>query len=228
MKRQIRHNVFETNSSTCHTLVIPKRDMVESEWPISDYQLKAFDSVYTFGRGLLEMLDNVGDKISYVFMLICYDEYNKAYHSAKDKEAAAETASAEAEKWKNMIIGWISERASSQDAVEVAEDLLDWLRDMVIYGKSEIEGFGKNAWIEHPEEMLHFVDAFRKDNSLLKKFLFDVDAYATVCGDEYRGAYLKRVGFEADYSEMEWSEADNSEATWESKLEETKKDFIIF
>ena len=228
MKRQIRHNVFETNSSTCHTLVIPKRDLVESEWPIADYQLKAFDSIYTFGRGLLEMLDNVGDKLSYVFMLICYDEYNKHYNHKGDKDKCLAEAATEIEKWKNLIMGWISERADSNKVVETASRLLDWLRDITLYDKSEITEFGKYAWIEHPEEMLHFVDAFRKDKSLLKKFLFDVDAYATVCGDEYRGAYLKRVGFEADYSEVEWREADYSDATWESKLEEVKKDFIIY
>jgi len=228
MKRQIRHNVFETNSSTCHTLVIPKRDIVESEWPIQEYDIKSFDSIYTFGRGLLEMVDEIGNKLSYVFQLICYDECNRARYAEKDNDVAISKAVAEIEKWKNLIIGWVSERASSVETVKTASDMLDWLRDIIVYDKSDITGFGKYAWIEHAEEMLHFVDAFRKDNELLKKFLFDVDAYATVCGDEYRGAYLKRVGFEADYSELKWHNDDFSGDDWQSKLEEVKKDFIIY
>jgi len=224
MKIQIRKNVFETNSSTCHTLVIPKREMIESEWPISEYNINGFGSHYTFGRGLLEMLDDINGKLSYAFMLICYYEQHKGHCAKKDKPDMI----SEINKWKDLILGWISERASSENVVKTASDLLDWLRDMIIYDKSGITGFGKYAWIEHAEEMYRFVDAFYKDTGLLKKFLFDVDAYATVCGDEYRGAYLKRVGFELDYYEINSHNDDYSGSTWENKIEEVKKDFIVY
>ena len=219
MKIQIRKSVFETNSSTCHTLVVPKHDMIWPEDPIERWDIHSWDTEYTFGRGLLTMLNTIGDKIAYAFMLICYD----SIHKTRSKESGGEGLEIEdilpdVDKWKNMIEGWIDECGGTPDSIELAKMLLKWLEDMMFYDKSNISEFGGYAWIEHPEEMMYFIEAIKKDPELLKKFIFDKDAYATVCGDEYRGAYLKKVGFEYDYDDDGWYR----------KKEELETDYYVF
>ena len=47
------------------------------------------------------------------------------------------------------------------------------------------------------------LDRLINDKEFVKRFIFNIDSYITVGGDEYRGYNIKTIGFEYDYENEE-------------------------
>lgn len=88
MKRQIRQNVFETNSSSMHSLVIKKQDEYFTPEEIANevYIYKdgtwaiSFEEDLDFGRYPFQMLSKFTDKVKYTIASMC------VWKSKKEKE----------------------------------------------------------------------------------------------------------------------------------------------
>lgn len=241
MRIQVRKSVFETNSSTCHTIAIPKRPIEKEEVNIYDIYPEYGES-YCFERGLLRFVDRVGERIAYSYMAILYKIYhdvymkipkslrdsrdNKVLNDMKDKVLS------EVNVWENQILEWIGKYAEDpkknshkNEIVDTVQKLLVFLEAQVLDIPTDIDMFGKRASIDHPEELYGFVKDIEKNPELLEKFIFDPESYATVCGDEWQGYYVRRVGFEYDYPGCHGG---TGELTFGDKIRELKQDWSFW
>lgn len=65
MKRQIRHNVFETNSSSIHAICISKENVKKEDIPTS---IKFNHGEFGWG---FDKYDSISDRASYLYQSIC-------------------------------------------------------------------------------------------------------------------------------------------------------------
>lgn len=228
MKIQVRKSVFETNSSTCHTIAIPKRQIEKEEVTLFDIYPEYGES-YCFERGLLRFVDRVGERIAYSYMAILYSLYHDVYMEiSKSQWEQVNFSDIVLEKvkiWKDRILGWLEEYAENshkKEIVDTAQKMLEFLEAQVLDIPTSIDMFGKDASIDHPEELYGFVKDVEKNPELLEEFIFDPESYATVCGDEWQGYYVRRVGFEYDYPGYHDG---TGEPTFEDKVQELKQDW---
>ena len=63
--KTIRHGSFETNSSSTHAIVIPKR-VKEEDWDMGD----SLDYKYDFGREECRLVDHWDEKLAYTYMIL--------------------------------------------------------------------------------------------------------------------------------------------------------------
>ena len=236
MKIQVRKSVFETNSSTCHTIAIPKRRTEKEEVTLFDIYPEYGES-YCFGRGLLRFVDRVGERIAYSYMAILYKLYHEACMEIKksqrgNQKVLSDMVLEKAKIWKDRILGWMEEYAENPKKNSHKKEIIDTVQKMLVFLEAQvldiptsIDMFGKHAFIEHPEELYGFVEDIEKVPELLMKFIFDPESYATVCGDEWQGYYVRRVGFEYDYPGCHDG---TEEPTFGDKVRELKQDWSFW
>ena len=63
--KTIRYGSFETNSSSTHAIVIPKR-VKEEDWDMGD----SLDHKYDFGREECRLVDHWDEKLAYTYMIL--------------------------------------------------------------------------------------------------------------------------------------------------------------
>ena len=63
--KTIRQGSFETNSSSTHAIVIPKR-VKEEDWDMGD----SLDYKYDFGREECRLVDHWDEKLAYTYMIL--------------------------------------------------------------------------------------------------------------------------------------------------------------
>lgn len=90
MKRQIRRGVFETNSSSMHSLAIMKRNdkyspkEIEDDLWIYDGKWRIYDDDLSFGRYPFKILSSFGDKWCYACASLVYEYKGEKYNELEN------------------------------------------------------------------------------------------------------------------------------------------------
>lgn len=203
MNLVIRKSVFETNSSTCHTIAITKK-FYNKENAIYPWEFSNYEGPfrYSYSRGLLKLPENITDKIAFAYMsIMCYlrEQLNDDTKVISQLEDIEKLISDEV---KNIQITHVP-GSQVKDSVDQVHILLKIIREYTLENASGDTEYGKYFSIDHVEETFKFAKACLEDREKLMRFIFDNDSYFAVAGDEYQGHYVKRIGFEYDYDSEE-------------------------
>lgn len=185
MRRQIRRNVFETNSSSMHSLVISKDDRLLTEDELTDGMYIDEDGIWDiwndddlyFGRSPFQCLSTFESKVRYAIASLC------CWRSDKEKKVTSE-------KIKTIVLEAIPE---CKDVKLPTDNYSE--KEKVIYGSVDediLSGFlGKN-------------------NIELKDFLLNKKYVVIVDGDEYciyddlkKSGIINKDNIEKEYPERE-------------------------
>lgn len=219
MKRVIRQNVFEANSSSCHTIAITRKfeDRLKS---ITGYSVKSsFNNMseLSFSRGLYDSNEYFIDKVGYSFIALCaYMRYTLKLET--------ETVIEEYDRRVSLVLDEVKKisvvSGCTLNPIDVVVDAFEKIKQSHIFNKDEESRyFAKWCYIDHTEEIMHFAKAVYDDDEKLMRFIFDEKSYFVVSGDEYQGHYAKKVGFEYDYDTYE---------DWKKRVDEFNDEFEIF
>jgi hypothetical protein len=178
----IRKGVFETNSSSTHSLVIPHK--VEKE----DYSL--YDSLwheYDFGRLECRLIDDWDEKLAYVYaMLVSMLNYK-------------DTTPVEIMNFKKRINEIYKE--IKEDKSIISKPRYEDLTPDQVFVKIDCDTY---CCVDHAGDLIdskEFLNKILNDDEFLKRFIFNKKSYITLGGDEYRGYNIKTIGFEYDYED---------------------------
>lgn len=240
--KQVRLSFFETNSSSTHAIVIPKRDVEKYDlW--SSWEEYYFE----FGRETYRILEQWDLKLAYIYQVLLTCNYGKdvEFPKAEDlqkfktqvNKAYVEIQSLDTRNYyrsHDVLPDHIFEVLDFLDAKDrgiIPEDkpfgiIVPEQFDSLLRGDSY-------SGVDHVEYFIEYSDDDRRnskpcadflrkllnDQDYLKKFIFSTESYITIGGDEYRGYNLKTVGFESDY---------DKEEDWKKRVEEYKKDYEVY
>lgn len=200
----IRYNTFETNSSSTHAIVVPKQ--VNSE----KYDLyDSLDHDYAFGREECRLCDNWDEKLAYAYMLL------------KDNNVE------ELDTFKNQVREIWKELFNNTNCTPTPKNVFDYIdRDGIDGNLTGEDNFlilreRYRSYVDHACDLENkdILDRLINDKEFVKRFIFNIDSYITVGGDEFRGYNIKTIGFEYDY--------ENQDDFW-NKLEEYKKSNDVY
>lgn len=187
--KKIRLGCFETNSSSTHAIVVPKK-INNEEYGLED----SLDHNYFFGREECRFCNHWDEKLAYTYLAL------------KDLISMNEL-----ENFKNSVIELyeeLSESLKDRNTFTINEffDYLDSDRDdgnITGYDSFHVitDNWGKYVDHSYMLKEIGFLDKILNDKNFLKKFLFNSQSYITIGGDEYRGYNIKTIGFEYDYDE---------------------------
>ena len=216
--KTIREGIFETNSSSTHAIVIPKKmDTIEAK--------RSWDNDYIFGRQESRLVDNIDEKIAYVWGILL-SMYCETYWDDKEPYPSTKYIFKEEvfEHFEKMTKD-ICKKFYSQENVYIEEKDIIALFE---YLKGHKQDRGTKIYVDHTEsfsgENKEFVDKILNNtDDFYTRYLFSEDSYITVGGDEYRGYNIKTIGFEYDYGGI--FEEDNE--FWK-KVEEYRKEHDVF
>lgn len=216
--KTVREGIFETNSSSTHAIVIPKKmDTIEAK--------QSWDNDYIFGRQESRLVDNIDEKIAYVWGILL-SIYCETYWDDKEPYPSPKYIFKEEvfDHFEKMTKD-ICKKFYSQENVYIEEKDIIALFE---YLKTHKQDYGTKIYVDHAEsfseENKEFVDKILNNtDDFYTRYLFSEDSYITVGGDEYRGYNIKTIGFEYDYGSIF---EDDSEF-WK-KVEEYKKKYDVF
>lgn len=182
--KKIRYGTFETNSSSTHAIVVPKK-IGKGDWDYSD----GLDHGYGFGRQECRLCDNWDEKFAYAYMIL----KGNGVH-LKDLEEFVSRAN---QMFKsdyyinpNSVASYME--SDREDGNITGHDYMHVLKN------KWDESYGK--YVDHSRNVpSEFIDKILHDDEFLERFLFNRESYITICGDEYRGYNIKTIGFEHDY-----------------------------
>lgn len=223
MKRQIRYGMFETNSSSCHSILITKEDKLitkdnyeeEGEYfSIWNGKYSPFfcDDTY-FGRSPFEVLSSVKDKVRYALASFCGD------YSGKTDEEKVEYANRILD-CLNHINPKIEELELPLEEIIIYQDLdgKELTEEQVFenYNVSEdsaMRFFYKKDGLIHPakpsgyvydrphiegvdHQSMYLLESFLKQTGIsLEEFITNKRYIVIIDGDEYcYFSELKRIG----------------------------------
>lgn len=185
MRKQIRRNVFETNSSSMHSLVISKDDRLLTEDELTDGMYIDEDGIWDiwseddlcFGRSPFQCLTTFESKVRYAIASLCY------WRSNKEKKVTFE-------KIKAIVLKAIPECKDVKLPIDKYSE-----KKKVIYGSVDediLSGF------------------LEKNNIKLKDFLLNNKYVVIVDGDEYciydnlkKSGIINKDNIEKEYPERE-------------------------
>lgn len=219
----IRHNTFETNSSSTHALVVPHK-VDEENWNLSD----SLDHEYEFGRQESRLVTDWDEKLAYVYMVV--KDFSEWNHNQE-----FDTNIIDLKKFKKRINDAYKKvlkmvKYKPYDGDPKPDDIFRYidsdgkepLGDIHIMSLS---GWVPTPYVDHVEDFASngFLEKILNDDEFLIKLIFNRDSYITIGGDEYRGYNIKTIGFEYDYGDM----FDENNKFWK-KLEEYEKENDVF
>lgn len=215
----IRNNIFETDSSSTHALVIAKEYKelpyhTHSKVVNPDSYLKAgflCEDDYTFDRSPFKLCNSWDEKLAYMYIVLRsrITEEDHYYKSTGCKLITVE----DFEKFKTWCVELYNELITDEGHHISIQDVFEILELDSKYGY--VVG-GVDHDYEVPNEL---IEKCITDKDYIKRFIFCRDSYIAVSGDEYNRYYIKTIGFEDDYT-------DRNE--FDRKLEEYKKDFDVY
>lgn len=189
MGKKIRKGVFETNSSSTHSIVIPKK-VKEDNYSTYD----SLDHNYGFGREESRLVNNWDEKLAYTYIVLRdYNKYKKEVVSDEDLE-----------KFKKWVNNTYSKLCGERGYIDYKpKDVFEFI-DME--GKNRIDYSYVYPYVDHEEDFQEngFIKRVLEDRKFLKRFLFNMDSYITIGGDEYRGYNIKTIGFQYDYDDEDY------------------------
>ena len=199
--KTVRYGSFETNSSSTHAIVIPKK-VEEEDWDMGD----SLDHKYDFGREECRLVDHWDEKLAYTYMIL------KDFEGWTDNNRKTKVTKDTIKKFKDRINKIYKEveqivQYKPYDGDPKPNDIFKYI-DNAGEGKlGDIEFVYIHSWekpypyVDHCEDFdtNGFLDRILNDDEYLKKFIFNNGSYITVGGDEYRGYNIKTIGFQYDY-----------------------------
>ena len=219
-----RESIFETNSSSTHSLVVPKK-VKEENYSLSD----SLEHNYYYGREESRLVEYWDEKLAYLYIIITQvKKYSKKY---KITSAMIKNFKERINKFYDELYGKVEWKPSDRDPKP--NDIFKYIEKEgqceLVKDSIEIRdrwGDWFCPYVDHIEDFVEdgsFLDKVFNDDEFLKRFIFNEDSYITIGGDEYRGYNIKTIGFEYDYGGMFEEESE----FWK-KLEEYKKDNDVF
>lgn len=199
--KTIRYGSFETNSSSTHAIVIPKR-VKEEDWDMGD----SLDHKYDFGREECRLVDHWDEKLAYTYMIL------KDFEGWTDNNRKTKVTKDTIKKFKDRINKIYKEveqivQYKPYDGDPKPNDIFKYIDNDGEGKLGDIEFVYIHSWenpypyVDHCEDFdtNGFLDRILNDDEYLKKFIFNNGSYITVGGDEYRGYNIKTIGFQYDY-----------------------------
>lgn len=199
--KTIRYGSFETNSSSTHAIVIPKK-VEEEDWDMGD----SLDHKYDFGREECRLVDHWDEKLAYTYMIL------KDFEGWTDNNRKTKVTKDTIKKFKDRINKIYKEveqivQYKPYDGDPKPNDIFKYIDNDGEGKLGDIEFVYIHSWenpypyVDHCEDFdtNGFLDRILNDDEYLKKFIFNNGSYITVGGDEYRGYNIKTIGFQYDY-----------------------------
>lgn len=195
-----REKIFETNSSSTHSLVIPKK-VDEEKYDLNE----SLDYDYCYGREESRLVDDWDEKLAYLYVTIKALADNKW---ERNQYKITKNMIKEFKERINKIYNEVYEivEYKPHDGDIKPKDIFDYVdgkkepnRNCFIFGKC----YGE-PYVDHVGQFADKEDFLNKvfqDDEFLKRFIFNKESYITIGGDEYRGYNIKTIGFEYDYKE---------------------------
>lgn len=199
--KTVRYGSFETNSSSTHAIVIPKK-VEEEDWDMGD----SLDHKYDFGREECRLVDHWDEKLAYTYMIL------KDFEGWIDNNRKTKVTKDTIKKFKDRINKIYKEveqivQYKPYDGDPKPNDIFKYIDNDGEGKLGDIEFVYIHSWekpypyVDHCEDFdtNGFLDRILNDDEYLKKFIFNNGSYITVGGDEYRGYNIKTIGFQYDY-----------------------------
>lgn len=199
--KTVRYGSFETNSSSTHAIVIPKK-VEEEDWDMGD----SLDHKYDFGREECRLVDHWDEKLAYTYMIL------KDFEGWTDNNRKTKITKDTIKKFKDRINKIYKEveqivQYKPYDGDPKPNDIFKYIDNDGEGKLGDIEFVYIHSWekpypyVDHCEDFdtNGFLDRILNDDEYLKKFIFNNGSYITVGGDEYRGYNIKTIGFQYDY-----------------------------
>lgn len=199
--KTVRYGSFETNSSSTHAIVIPKK-VEEEDWDMGD----SLDHKYDFGREECRLVDHWDEKLAYTYMIL------KDFEGWTDNNRKTKVTKDTIKKFKDRINKIYKEveqivQYKPYDGDPKPNDIFKYIDNDGEGKLGDIEFVYIHSWekpypyVDHCEnfDTNGFLDRILNDDEYLKKFIFNNGSYITVGGDEYRGYNIKTIGFQYDY-----------------------------
>ena len=199
--KTVRYGSFETNSSSTHAIVIPKK-VEEEDWDMGD----SLDHKYNFGREECRLVDHWDEKLAYTYMIL------KDFEGWTDNNRKTKVTKDTIKKFKDRINKIYKEveqivQYKPYDGDPKPNDIFKYIDNDGEGKLGDIEFVYIHSWekpypyVDHCEDFdtNGFLDRILNDDEYLKKFIFNNGSYITVGGDEYRGYNIKTIGFQYDY-----------------------------
>lgn len=198
--KTIRKGVFETNSSSTHTIVVPKK--------VDDENFSLSDSLhheYEFGREECRLVYHWDEKLAYTYMVL------KNFKEWKDGGRNIKVRASHINKFRNIINQMYKEieeivEYKPYDSDPRPNDIFNYIDSDGKKPLGNIEFIGWDRpypYVDHCEDFdtNGFLERVLTDKEFVRKLIFNDKSYITVGGDEYRGYNIKTIGFEYDYDE---------------------------
>lgn len=227
----VRSNVFETNSSSAHSLVLSKEsktyedkydwfrgifgstyediwDHFNYDWDEEGNKLYKKDKNYEFNfcRGEVRIYDDPLHKMAFLF----------AYYRYKDNKELLDHLIDYSSK---MIKKYLDEYDDKYDT-----ELIRQLTEFYIDGKFIRKHPGKwqsDCYITSEfSGTSNLIEKIIHSDDLLEKFLFNSNSYISISGDEYESAYLRLVGSEEEYYKYYNYKLSESEKAFSKRVDE--------
>lgn len=209
MKIQIRQGVFETNSSSTHTIAIARsitEDNIDYPSPYCIYGYNdPWANEFVFGRDN-DFRNTMGRRIAYAVMAVleAHDNnwpveerrefYEKILNIVKKHGTDAE--------WNH--IDEILERIRNViQLCEHEEYLYSENPEYVYTGKNELIEEGCAAFIDHGYGLKDFARILIENDEALERFIMCENSFVYTGGDESNGYFVPRAGFEYDYDNVD-------------------------
>lgn len=215
MKRQIRRGVFETNSSSMHSLVVKKKSEYFTEDEVrkqiyigNDGMLHPYHDDLYYGRSPFQVLTSIKDKAFYALASMCRYKDDEVYKEIcdtirsyisefKDIELDFEsTTHSKAYRTKESMDKWFGEGNYS----DIGDYYVSWGYDTGSVDENVLTGF------------------LEKENISIAEFLKNKRYIVIVDGDEYciyedmkRCGLINKDEIEKEYTHGDWMEEDNEE-----------------
>lgn len=199
--KTVRYGSFETNSSSTHAIVIPKK-VEEEDWDMGD----SLDHKYDFGREECRLVDHWDEKLAYTYMIL------KDFEGWTDNNRKTKVTKDTIKKFKDRINKIYKEveqivQYKPYDGDPKPNDIFKYIDNDGEGKLGSIEFVYIHSWerpypyVDHCEDFdtNGFLGRILNDDEYLKKFIFNNGSYITVGGDEYRGYNIKTIGFQYDY-----------------------------
>lgn len=215
MKRQIRRGVFETNSSSMHSLVVKKKSeyITEEEfrdqiYVENDGMLHVYHTDLYFGRSPFQILTSVRDKVFYTLASMCYYKGDEVY------KEICETIRSYIPEFKDIELDIEASTHSKDYYTKEAMDNHFGEGNYVDIGDYYVS-WGYNVGSVDEDILSEFLE---KENISIAEFLKNKRYIVIVDGDEYR-IYkdMKRCGLinkdeiEKEYTPGDWMGEDEEE-----------------
>ena len=198
----VRYGSFETNSSSTHAIVIPKK-VSEDSYDLYD----SLDHDYAFGREECRLCEHWDEKLAYAYMLLTTNcDWSQNDNGWKPNNT---TTKEDIDMFKKRITAmWeVVESKLQREYNPTPQDVFNYIdRDGTDGNLTGDDSFIvlKKRWgnyVDHANDLDHtdIIERLKTDDEFVKRFIFSRESYITVGGDEYRGYNIKTIGFEYDY-----------------------------